>query len=121
KPAEAPRAVPVQPPPPPPQPTVIVQCACDADRLETVLSDLTARRDADLAQLEEATTASLVDLRGRLLLISAACFAAAVVGGFFLVRLGLAPLGRLSDAVRRVSPKDFRLPLGPGERLPVEL
>jgi heavy metal sensor kinase len=63
---------------------------------------------------------SLADLRNRLLLISLVSFVAAVAGGFLLVQLGLAPVGRLSDAVSKVSTKDFRLPLDPAG-LPVEL
>src|SRR5262249_35021456 len=122
KPAESqPRNGSNPPPPPPPQPTIVGQCACAGDRIDAALAEFKARRDADMARLDQATTAMLADLRGRLLLISGACFAAAAAGGFFLVRLGLAPIERLSDAVRQVSPKDFRLPLGPGERLPVEL
>jgi signal transduction histidine kinase len=48
-------------------------------------------------------------------------FAGTTVGGLVLVGLGLAPLRRLTDAVSRVSPKNFRLPFGPRETLPSEL
>jgi signal transduction histidine kinase len=58
-------------------------------------------------------------LRGRLLLVAGVTFAAAGVGCFGLVWLALAPLRRLSDAVSRISPRDFRLPLN--ARLPQEL
>jgi heavy metal sensor kinase len=102
------------------QPTLIIQCACDTARLEATLAEFRTVRDEDLARLDEATAASLLELRNRLLLIAGVCFVAAMAGGFCLVRLGLAPLARLSDAVSRVSPKDFRLPLDRA-RLPVEL
>jgi heavy metal sensor kinase len=49
-------------------------------------------------------------------------FVAVVVGGYWLVRLGLSPLERLSDAVSRVSEKDFRLQMDgrvPGELKPI--
>lgn len=103
-----------------PQPTLVIQCACDAARLESVVTDLKIHRDDALARLEEATSASQLELLNRLLLISGACFVAAAAGGFGLVWLGLAPIGRLSDAVSRVSTKDFRLPIDRA-RLPVEL
>jgi heavy metal sensor kinase len=54
-------------------------------------------------------------------MISGVTFAATVLGGFALVWLGLRPLRRLSDAVSRVSTKDFRLPLDDRRRLPNEL
>jgi heavy metal sensor kinase len=53
-------------------------------------------------------------------MIDLATFAATVVGGVWLVRLGLSPLQRLSEAVSRVSAKDFRLPFDE-PRLPREL
>ena len=79
-----------------------------------------ASRDRDLARLDAETTASLAGLRNRLLLIGTAAFLAAVLGCYVLVRLGLSPLRRLSDAVSRVSEKDFRLPVDQ-RRLPGEL
>lgn len=103
-----------------PQPTLTIMCACDMARLDAEVARFKEARDQDLAQLNEATTASLLDLRNRLLLISLTCFGLAVVGGFFLVGLGLAPVGRLSEAVSRVSSKDFRLPIQ-ADSLPVEL
>src|SRR5262249_15194110 len=63
---------------------------------------------------------SLASLRNRLLLIGSLTFLATVAGCFWLVRLGLAPLRRLSDAVSRVSPRDFRLSFDE-RRLPGEL
>jgi heavy metal sensor kinase len=50
-------------------------------------------------------------------------FVATLLGGFWLVRRGLLPLNRLSEAVSKVSEKDFRLPLDerrlPGELVPI--
>src|SRR5262249_33199947 len=53
-------------------------------------------------------------------LISTITFLATVLGSVWLVRYGLSPLRRLSEAVSQVSTKDFRLPFAP-RRLPAEL
>jgi two-component system, OmpR family, heavy metal sensor histidine kinase CusS len=108
------------PPEPPPQPVVIIQVAADTKPLDAAVAEFAAQRDEALARLDEETDASLVALRNRLLLIAVAAFAASALGGLCLVRLGLAPLQRLSEAVSRVSPKDFRLPFEE-KRLPEEL
>src|SRR5439155_23992191 len=44
-----------------------------------------------------------------------------MLGGLLLIGYGLAPLHRLSAAVSRISPSDFKLALDPHERLPAEL
>jgi heavy metal sensor kinase len=114
-----------KPPAPPPPMTIqpagiVIQCARDTTELEAKLAELRADHETYLARLDEGTNASLLALRNRLLAIALATFAAAAVGSFALVRLGLAPLRRLSDAVSQVSPRDFRLPLD-RRRLPCEL
>jgi signal transduction histidine kinase len=102
-----------------PGPTILVQCAYDSRKLDGALEEFNKRRASELAELDADTDATLAELRHVLLLLAAVIFAAAVLGDWGLVRLGLAPLQRLSDAVSRVSPRDFRLPLeGP---LPREL
>jgi signal transduction histidine kinase len=97
-----------------------VFAAYSSDRLEEADAPLRAQRDRDLAEAEQRTEASLKDLRNRLLFVALASFAAVVVGVYFLVRLGLMPLHRLSDAVSQVSERDFRLPFDQ-RRLPSEL
>jgi heavy metal sensor kinase len=104
----------------PPRPGFVVHCAADRARLEAALAGFREERDAALAGLDAETDDSLVMLRNRLLAISLITFAAIAVGGFCLVRVGLAPLRRLSHAVSQVSEKDFRLPLD-RRRLPCEL
>ena len=47
-------------------------------------------------------------------------FTATVIGGSFLVGYGLAPLRRLTEAVSRVTSRDFSLPLD-DKKLPREL
>lgn len=101
-------------------PTIYVHCAAETHKRDVALKQLTQRRDDELAKVVGENRASLADLRAWLLAICMAVFAATGGGGYWLVRLGLSPLHRLSEAVSRVSAKDFRLPLG--ERpLPLEL
>jgi heavy metal sensor kinase len=114
------RRPPGPPEAPPPQPVVVIQVAADTKPLDAAVAEFAAQRDEALARLDEETDASLVALRNRLLLIAVAAFAASALGGLCLVRVGLAPLQRLSEAVSRVSPKDFRLPFEE-KRLPEEL
>jgi heavy metal sensor kinase len=99
-----------QPPPMTIHPSIAIQCASDKTRLDAAVAELHAGYEADLARLDDETHASLLSLRNHLLAIALATFAASALGGFALVRLGLAPLSRLSDAVSRVSTRDFRLP-----------
>ena len=80
-------------------------------KLDATLAGFAERRDDELAEVAVQTNESLGDLRRYLFAISLIVFAATGIGSFWLVRLGLSPLSRLSDAVSRVSPKDFRLPL----------
>ncbi|HZY83514.1 MAG TPA: ATP-binding protein [Gemmataceae bacterium] len=116
------------PPPGPPMdgrrlfeaPVIYIQCAAQTSPLEQAKRDLAERREKELADVEADTEASLANLRRWLLTVGCVTFLAAVLGCFLLVRLGLMPLQRLSEAVSRVSPRDFRLPLEP-RRLPAEL
>src|SRR5262249_10667104 len=108
------------PPPAPTGPTLLVQCAYNVADRDQTLGDLAARRDDELEALKAETNQSLHTLRTRLLTISGVTFAATVVGTWLLVWVGLAPLRRLSDAVSRVSEKDFRLQFNQ-PRLPAEL
>jgi heavy metal sensor kinase len=104
----------------PPHPALVIHSAADKAALDATLAGFRGERDAALAGLDSETDESLVMLRNRLLAISLITFAAIAVGGFCLVRVGLAPLRRLSHAVSQVSEKDFRLPFD-GQRLPCEL
>jgi signal transduction histidine kinase len=101
-------------------PTIVVQCAYDARKRDATLQTFREQHDEELEKLENDTAAELGRLHRRLLLLGSATFAAAVLGCWALVRLGLSPLRRLSDAVSRVSPRDLRLPFNE-PRLPQEL
>ncbi len=115
-------------PPPPPRPAnfepfvpvIFIQYASDTGLMEKKLGELHAERDMKFAQVESETHESLHALRLHLLGICLATFAGILAGGFVLIRLGLAPLARLSEAVSQVSEKDFRLKINP-KQLPREL
>lgn len=94
---------------PPPPPGLFIQCACDKSLLDNAIAGFQARRDEELAHVDEQTEESLAASRRNLLLIGVATFVGTVFGGFWLVRLGLSPLRKVSAAVSRVSAKDFRL------------
>jgi heavy metal sensor kinase len=101
-------------------PAIFIQCAYDTTQRDTRLAEIRAQFNGDVADLETESADTLARLRDRLMWISLGTFAATLAGGFWLVRLGLSPLHRLSDAVGRVSEKNFRLEFdGPG--LPQEL
>jgi heavy metal sensor kinase len=62
----------------------------------------------------------LLHVRRRLWWISVLTFVAVIVGGYVVLRLGLSPLERLSDAVSKVSERNFELQVD-AHRLPSEL
>jgi heavy metal sensor kinase len=106
-----------------PRSAIYVQCAASAAGLDAVLRGFGDDRDRKLAAVEAETSDSLAAVRNRLLLIGVLTFVAAAFGCYGLVRLGLSPLRRVSDAVSRVSTKDFRLNVDqrrmPGELKPI--
>jgi two-component system, OmpR family, heavy metal sensor histidine kinase CusS len=99
---------------------LFVQCASDTDERDRQLGLLDKELQDDVAGLKEESQASLASLRKHLWLICATTFISAAVGGYLLVLVGLAPLKRLGEAVSRVTPKDFMLPMD-NRPLPVEL
>jgi signal transduction histidine kinase len=110
--------------PPPSQPrgrsAIFIQCAYDIRKLNGQFEEFAAQRDEELNQVEDETNVSLASLRTYLLGVGGGIFAATVLGSFWLVRLGLMPLRRLSHAVSRVSEKDLRFQFHE-RRLAVEL
>jgi heavy metal sensor kinase len=101
-------------------PPIFIQSAYDKSRTDGVLGHMRDELDQDLARLEESTQEDLRALGQNLLALSMITFAVGLLGVFLLVRLGLAPLQKLSEAVSQVSAKDFRLPLETG-KMPAEL
>jgi heavy metal sensor kinase len=104
-------------------PAILLQCAVDTSQRDARYAELQGKLDEDLMNLKAESKVTLASLRNRLLLINLATFATVIVGGFWLVRLGLLPLQRLSEAVSLISAKDFRLPFEdahlPGELRPI--
>lgn len=94
---------------------VVVHTARPYSELDARLSADQKERDDQLTRVQTETRAELANLRARLTIIGTVTFAALVLGGWFLVARGLAPLRALSDAVSRVSEKDFRLPVEAAE------
>jgi signal transduction histidine kinase len=108
--------------PPAPNPTmIVVQCVGEIARRDEASAKLHADLEAELKALEQQSQESLAGLKWRLFATSLILFALTTVGGYVLVGLGLVPLRKMSDAVSRVSPRDFRLPLSADESLPIEL
>jgi two-component system, OmpR family, heavy metal sensor histidine kinase CusS len=99
---------------------IYVQYAIEPKVLDKTLADLRDARDEELAALSEQTGIALARQRNQLLAISTVTFIATILGAYWLVWVGLSPLRRLTEAVSRVSAKDFRLPLGDAP-MPAEL
>jgi heavy metal sensor kinase len=108
------------PPPPGPAMSIYVQAAADLAPLNAAVAAYGAELERKLAELESNTDTTLETLRNRFILISAVTLLVAVAMGCLLVSWGLRPMRRLSDAVSKVSEKDFRLPIDES-RLPNEL
>jgi signal transduction histidine kinase len=83
--------------------------------LDSRLAAAQKDRDDDLSRVREETGMELAQLRERLITIGTGTFVALVLGGWFIVARGLSPLRKLSDAVSRVSEKEFRLDVEPAE------
>jgi heavy metal sensor kinase len=101
-------------------PMLYIQYGTVTAPLETALQDLRKRQEDELARQADEARQALAGLRTRFWWIGALTFVGIVAGGYWLVRLGLSPLQRLSEAVSLVSEKDFRLQIEE-ENLPREL
>jgi heavy metal sensor kinase len=101
-------------------PALLIQVACDTATRDRLLLNNRAEYEQELEARSAASRETLATLRHQVLGVGLATFALTVIGGFFLVRLGLSPLARLSDAVSQVSEKDFRLQFNEPD-LPAEL
>jgi heavy metal sensor kinase len=104
----------------PRMPVIFVQYAADLSQAEAKIADLHRKRDDDIAGLQATIDNDLKQLRERMLWIGLGAFVAVWVGGYLVIRLGLAPLSKMSDAVRQVTPANIHLPLD-RDKLPKEL
>ncbi|MBI3823424.1 MAG: HAMP domain-containing histidine kinase [Planctomycetes bacterium] len=100
--------------------TLYIQYASDLAPTEARFASLVKRRDEQLAQVHTSIERELAQLRSSMMWIGLSALAALWLGGYLVIRIGLAPLSRMSDAVSKVSAKDFQLPLD-ATRLPNEL
>jgi heavy metal sensor kinase len=103
-----------------PTPWLFIQYAADLAPLEERIQQFAAERDQQLDELERTIASDLSQLRNRMLWVSLITLAAIWLGGYGVIQLGLAPLSKMSDAVSKVTPKNFHLSVDPGS-LPNEL
>ena len=104
-------------------PFVFIHYAQDTASLDGKILELQEERDKKIEGLKNATQSDLHDLRDRLAWIGGSTFVGILVGSWLLIALGLSPLSRLSDAVSKVTPRDFRLQIDqanlPRELMPI--
>lgn len=117
---KGPVKAPAPPRPPVKMPVIYVQYASNIAPTDALVSDHALKRDAQLIRLGEAIDSELNELRSSFFLIGLSTLAAVWLGGFLMIRIGLAPLSKMSEAVRQVSVKDFHLPIETA-KLPREL
>ena len=79
-----------------------------------------ANRDEQLQRIESETRESQGRLRVLVAGIAGLTFASLIVGGWFIIGIGLSPLRKLTTAVSRVNERDFRLVMDKSD-LTVEL
>ncbi len=102
-------------------PWLVVHYASEMTPRDEAIAKHRETLNHELAVLERSGQETLSTLRRRLVAIALVTFLLTTVGGYILVGFGLAPLRRVTEAVSRVSSRDFRLPLPPDEPLPNEL
>ena len=90
-------------------PSVYVQYAQKLTDLDDQKVALAAKRDEQIRRLDAETRESQDRLRSRVAGIAIITFCSLVVGGWFIIGIGLSPLRKLTIAVSRVSERDFRL------------
>jgi two-component system heavy metal sensor histidine kinase CusS len=113
--------IPLQPPPNfESLPRLYIQCARPKAQIDAAMTKFAEERDTELANLAAEIRDARHSLRFDIGAIGLVAFLAVLLGGPLLVGRGLRPVGKLSDAVSRVSEKDFRLPHD-GSNLSVEL
>jgi heavy metal sensor kinase len=103
-----------------PRPFIYLQYGLDTAERDRALENAKTELESRLVQLSDDLSEARAQLGRQLLWVSLGAFAALVAGGLCLVSLGLSPLNRLSEAVSKVSEKDFRLPIDQ-DHLPREL
>ena len=100
--------------------SLYIECAQDYSRYEAKMDEFRVRRDEELFQTDNEIDQALASLRRELTLVGALGFLAATIGLLAILRVGLHPLAKLSEAVSLISPKDFQLKID-HSHLPKEL
>ncbi len=99
---------------------VYVQYARKLSDLTDQKATISANRDEQLLRIETETRESQGTLRIRVAGIACLTFVAVIIGGWFIIGIGLAPLRKLTNAVSRVNERDFHLNMDKSD-LTVEL
>jgi heavy metal sensor kinase len=92
----------------------------DTTRRDSAVAAWGDARDKNIANLTEELNESRAQLRRRLFWVAFGVFCVGLLGGLVLVHHSLSPLKRFSEAVSKVSERDFYLPLT-SKPLPREL
>ena len=100
--------------------SLYIECAQDYSRYEAKMDEFRSRRDEEIFQTDTEVDQALASLRRELTLVGALGFFAAAIGLLAILRVGLLPLAKLSEAVSLISPKDFQLRID-HSHLPKEL
>jgi heavy metal sensor kinase len=101
-------------------PAFFFQYACDTTLRDQALASYRNDLAYNINNLKTESADTFASLREMVGWIGLGIFAGSLLGGCWLVGLGLSPLNRLSEAVSRVSVKDFRLQFD-ASHLPREL
>ncbi len=99
---------------------MFIQYGADVNLTEAKIQDYQTERDQKLASLDSAIESELAALRSRMFLVGIIAFVSLVSVALVIVWIGLSPLTRMSEAVHRVSPKNFSFEVDP-QTLPREL
>lgn len=100
--------------------SLYIECAQDFSRYEAKVDEFRVRRDEEILQTDAEVDQALASLRRELTLVGALGFLAATIGLLAILRVGLLPLAKLSEAVSLISPQDFQLKID-HSHLPKEL
>ncbi|HEV3383939.1 MAG TPA: HAMP domain-containing sensor histidine kinase, partial [Gemmata sp.] len=87
-----------------------IHCAHPKASIDASLNQIAEEKEASLANLTNDIEFARKKMRLQILVVGLIALIAVAIGGPVVVGMGLRPVGKLSDAVSRVSEKDFKLP-----------
>ncbi|HEV3440572.1 MAG TPA: HAMP domain-containing sensor histidine kinase, partial [Gemmata sp.] len=99
-----------RPPPPPFDNRLYIQCARPKSEIDAKLATFENERDDARAKLAGDVQSARKNMILQLAVVGLIAILAIAIGGPVIVSAGLRPVGKLSDAVSRVSERDFKLP-----------